>query len=85
MHSGESDGEGSGDEGGEAGSQDEDAEDGDDESEAESEQGGNLEITDMTFHNEVNLRRTIYLTIMSSLDFEEAGHKLLSIHLNPGG
>jgi pre-mRNA-splicing factor CWC22 len=32
----------------------------------------------------VNLRRTIYLTIMSSLDFEEAGHKLMKINLNPG-
>jgi pre-mRNA-splicing factor CWC22 len=27
----------------------------------------------------VNLRRTIYLTIMSALDFEEAGHKLLKM------
>nr|GLL31669.1 pre-mRNA-splicing factor CWC22 homolog isoform X2 [Ipomoea trifida] len=32
----------------------------------------------------VNLRRTIYLTIMSSVDFEEAGHKLLKIKLEPG-
>jgi hypothetical protein len=32
----------------------------------------------------VNLRRTIYLTIMSSLDFEEAGHKLMKITLRPG-
>jgi len=32
----------------------------------------------------VNLRRTIYLTIMSSLDFEEAGHKLMKIQLAPG-
>ncbi|KAL5580271.1 hypothetical protein UlMin_012713 [Ulmus minor] len=31
--------------------------------------------------NLVNLRRTLYLTIMSSVDFEEAGHKLLKIKL----
>lgn len=29
-------------------------------------------------------RRTIYLTIMSSLDFEEAGHKLMKIQVDPG-
>jgi hypothetical protein len=39
-------------------------------------QGG---ITDLTSTNLVNLRRTIYLTIMSALDFEEAGHKLLKM------
>lgn len=38
----------------------------------------------MTETDVVNLRRTIYLTIMSSLDFEEAGHKLLRIKINPG-
>ena len=41
-------------------------------------------ITDATQTNLVNLRRTIYLTIMSSMDFEEAGHKLLKIQLAPG-
>merc|ERR1711970_567418 len=41
-------------------------------------------ITDATETNLVNLRRTIYLTIMSSLDFEEAGHKLMQIQLQPG-
>lgn len=29
-------------------------------------------------------RRTIYLTIMSALDFEEAGHKLMKIQVDPG-
>lgn len=43
-----------------------------------------MDIHDMTETDVVNLRRTIYLTIMSSLDFEEAGHKLLNIKLNPG-
>lgn len=37
------------------------------------------EIKDQTQTNLVNLRRTIYLTIMSALDFEEAGHKLLKM------
>ena len=32
----------------------------------------------------INLRRIIYLTIMSSMDFEEAGHKLTKIPLAPG-
>lgn len=36
-------------------------------------------IQDQTQTNLVNLRRTIYLTIMSALDFEEAGHKLLKM------
>ena len=43
-----------------------------------------VEIADATEANLVNLRRVIYLTIMSSLDFEEAGHKLLKINLAPG-
>ncbi|KAL0806116.1 hypothetical protein Bca101_098608 [Brassica carinata] len=43
-----------------------------------------MRIRDETETNLVNLRRTIYLTIMSSVDFEEAGHKLLKIKLEPG-
>ncbi|KAL5573561.1 hypothetical protein UlMin_023158 [Ulmus minor] len=43
-----------------------------------------MQIKDETETNLVNLRRTIYLTIMSSVDFEEAGHKLLKIKLEPG-
>ncbi|KAF8062096.1 Cwc22 [Scenedesmus sp. PABB004] len=46
--------------------------------------GGGQDITDATGTDVVNLRRTIYLTIMSSLDFEEAGHKLMKIALAPG-
>ncbi|KAL0663415.1 hypothetical protein Bca4012_100252 [Brassica carinata] len=44
-----------------------------------------MRIRDETETNLVNLRRTIYLTIMSSVDFEEAGHKLLKIKLEPDG
>lgn len=41
-------------------------------------------IIDMTETNLVGLRRTIYLTLQSSLDFEEAAHKLLRLQLKPG-
>lgn len=40
-----------------------------------------LEIQDRTETNLVNLRRTIYLVIMSSLDFEECVHKLLKLRV----
>ena len=45
---------------------------------------GTVDVHDQTGANVVNLRRTIYLTIMSALDFEEATHKLLKIELAPG-
>ncbi|KAI4367489.1 hypothetical protein MLD38_023222 [Melastoma candidum] len=54
----------------------------DEESDEEDEE--QMKITDETETNLINLRRTIYLTIMSSVDFEEAGHKLLKIKLEPG-
>ncbi|KAK9095863.1 hypothetical protein Sjap_021360 [Stephania japonica] len=54
----------------------------DEESEEEDEEA--MQIKDETETNLVNLRRTIYLTIMSSVDFEEAGHKLLKIKLESG-
>ncbi|PVU98480.1 hypothetical protein BB559_001554, partial [Furculomyces boomerangus] len=38
-------------------------------------------IKDLTETELVNLRRTIYLTIMSSMSFEEASHKLLRIQI----
>jgi pre-mRNA-splicing factor CWC22 len=45
---------------------------------------GKMQIKDMTQTNLVTLRRTIYLTIMSSLDFEECAHKLLKMTAQPG-
>ena len=60
---------------------DDDDEDEDDDEEEDEEQ---MKIRDETDGVLVNLRRTIYLTIMSSVDFEEAGHKLLKIKLEPG-
>jgi pre-mRNA-splicing factor CWC22 len=41
-------------------------------------------IQDMTEQNLINLRRTIYLTIMNSLNFEETVHKLLKVNIPEG-
>eukprot|EP00033_Pygsuia_biforma_P000878 GCRY01001017.1.p1 GENE.GCRY01001017.1~~GCRY01001017.1.p1 ORF type:complete len:862 (-),score=252.85 GCRY01001017.1:67-2652(-) len=41
-------------------------------------------IIDKTETNLVNLRRTIYLTVMSALNFEECVHKLLQMKLKDG-
>ncbi|OKL59600.1 Pre-mRNA-splicing factor cwc22 [Talaromyces atroroseus] len=60
---------------------DEDDDESDEDEEAEEEQ---LEIQDQSNTDLVNLRRTIYLTIMSSMDFEECCHKLMKISLPPG-
>lgn len=57
-----------------------DSSDDDDEAKEEKE----MEIKDQTNTDLTNLRRTIYLTIMSSLDFEEAVHKLLKVNLPVG-
>ena len=43
-----------------------------------------LAVQDQSQTDLINLRRTIYLTIMSSMDFEESGHKLMKIPLGPG-
>ena len=42
------------------------------------------DIHDKTSTNDVHLRRTLYLTIMSSAGYEEAGHKLMKVGLQPG-
>ncbi|XP_021502827.2 pre-mRNA-splicing factor CWC22 homolog [Meriones unguiculatus] len=63
----------------EAGSS-EDEEEEEDEEEGEEEEGGQkLTIHDKTEINLVSFRRTIYLAIQSSLDFEECAHKLLKM------
>ncbi|KAK9754637.1 MA3 domain [Popillia japonica] len=67
---------GSGSEGSEAGSDD------DDEDDEESKETST--IIDNTETNLITLRRTIYLTIQSSLDFEECAHKLMKMELKPG-
>ncbi|KAL4782920.1 hypothetical protein BJX76DRAFT_331325 [Aspergillus varians] len=67
------------------GSDDEDESDeGDESSEEESEEERQMDIKDQSNMDLVNLRRTIYLTIMSSIDFEECCHKLMKISLPAG-
>ncbi|XP_061697071.1 pre-mRNA-splicing factor CWC22 homolog [Syngnathoides biaculeatus] len=69
--------EGSSDSGEEGDSEDdEDDEDGDDKQEGEDEK---VTILDQTEVNLVAFRRTIYLVIQSSLDFEECAHKLIKM------
>jgi pre-mRNA-splicing factor CWC22 len=70
-----------GEEGGESGSDDEEGDD--DESDEEGEKKPTV-IVDNTETNLIALRRTIYLTIQSSLDFEECSHKLIKMQLKPG-
>lgn len=67
------------------GSDDEDDSDEDDESsESEDEEQKAVEIKDQSNADLVNLRRTIYLTLMSSADYEESVHKLLRIQIPVG-
>nr|XP_010320372.1 pre-mRNA-splicing factor CWC22 homolog [Solanum lycopersicum] len=74
-----------GEESEEEGDSDAESEDEDEDEESDEEEDEEqMKIKDETETNLINLRRTIYLTIMSSVDFEEAGHKLLKIKLEPG-
>lgn len=41
-------------------------------------------IQDLTETDLIGLRRTIYLTIMNSLGFEEAVHKLMKVNIPEG-
>ncbi|KAL8718647.1 MAG: hypothetical protein Q9225_004244 [Loekoesia sp. 1 TL-2023] len=66
------------------GSDEEEYETGESSDDEETKEEKELEIKDQTNTDLTNLRRTIYLTIMSSLDFEEAVHKLLKINLPVG-
>lgn len=67
------------------GSDEEDEDESDDSSEdEEAKEDTKLEIKDQSNTDLVNLRRTIYLTIMSSIDFEECCHKLMKVTLPPG-
>ena len=70
---------------GEDSDEDEDDADEDESSEDESDaEEQKMDIKDQTNTDLVNLRRTIYLTIMSSIDFEECCHKLMKINLPAG-
>ncbi|RCH81550.1 pre-mRNA-splicing factor cwc22, partial [Rhizopus azygosporus] len=66
-------------------SEDESGTSGSDESEEESEEDEEtMEIVDKTNADLIELRRKIYLTVMSSVNFEEACHKLMKLHVPEG-
>ncbi|KAE9006374.1 Pre-mRNA-splicing factor [Phytophthora fragariae] len=71
-----------------SGSEDDGDDDGDDDDDDEPEQpvaaDNNVAIQDYTEQDLVNLRRTIYLTIMSSITHEECAHKLMKLNIRPG-
>ena len=72
---------------GEEGSSDESGDEGENtsyEEEADAIEKREMQIKDHTNTNLVNLRRAIYLTIMSSLNFEESAHKLLKLNIPEG-
>lgn len=62
---------------------DDDDDDDEDDGEGEGQDDKKMEIIDHTETNLVALRRTIYLTIQSSLDYEECAHKLLKMQIKP--
>ncbi|KAK4196481.1 putative pre-mRNA-splicing factor cwc-22 [Triangularia verruculosa] len=71
----------------ESGSEDEDgsgSEESDSEDDEEEEEQKAIEIKDQSNADLVNLRRTIYLSIQSSADPEEAAHKLMKLRLPMG-
>lgn len=69
---------------GEGSDDEDDSDDEDESSESEDEEQKAVEIKDQSNADLVNLRRTIYLTLMSSADFEESVHKLLRIQVPMG-
>jgi pre-mRNA-splicing factor CWC22 len=79
---------GEGSDGSEAESDDSDEDDSDDDEGSASvpatKSDAPMQITDMTEEGLRILRRTIYLTIMSSASFEECAHKLLKMTLKAG-
>lgn len=69
---------------GEGSDDEDDSDDEDESSESEDEEQKAVEIKDQSNADLVNLRRTIYLTLMSSADYEESVHKLLRIQVPMG-
>src|ERR1044072_7352493 len=63
----------------ESGSEDSDDDENDNDDDEE-ELAKKMEIHDKTNTNLITLRKTIYLTIKSSLDFEECCHKLMKLN-----
>lgn len=66
------------------GSSDEDSDESEESEEEEEKVEEKEGIEDQTSTNLVNLRRTIYLTIMNALNYEEAVHKLLKVQIEEG-
>ena len=77
-------GEEEGDDDGDGDGDDEEDDDDDDDEETEEQRIEKQEIQDQTETDLVNLRRTIYLTIQSSMQSDEAAHKLLKLQTQPG-
>lgn len=73
-------GEGSEEESGESDESEEESE----EERSEEEEEKKLEIQDKTNTEIIELRRKIYLTVMSSVDFEECCHKLMKLDIREG-
>lgn len=69
---------------GEGSDDEDDSDDEEESSESEDEEVKAVEIKDQSNADLVNLRRTIYLTLMSSADYEESVHKLLRIQIPVG-
>ncbi|SPQ22335.1 d8be2907-28ae-42a9-9fd2-fa5c86dc0b1b [Thermothielavioides terrestris] len=69
---------------GEGSDEEDEEEESESESEEEDEEQKAMEIKDQSNADLVNLRRTIYLTIQSSADPEEAAHKLMKLRLPAG-
>lgn len=73
---------GDGDEGDEE--EEEEAEEAEAPPQATSTEAATTKIVDLTEQDLINLRRTLYLTIMSSVSFEECAHKILKLNLPQG-
>ena len=54
------------------------------EEEEESSESEDDKIEDITEQDLMNLRKTIYLVIVSSVDFEEVVHKLMKLNIREG-
>lgn len=67
------------------GSSDDEEGDSDEDESDESEEGETekMDILDQTETNLVALRRTVYLTIQSSLDYQECAHKMMKMQIQP--
>lgn len=68
----------------ESGDSDEESDESDEEVEEEQQIQQKLQIQDRTNADVIALRKQIYLTIMSSVDFEECCHKLMKMNIQEG-